>query len=199
MSISEEIRQLIKKKMVIRHRIINEQPGKSNYCLICSREISASPGTLCLAVGDEGEVCSVCGNRYAPEMMAALGEEQPKVIEKTNKTNNTATQSASSLSNAELIDIAREIDSLAEISSDLAKGIARGIVEAPAGHIGLLHYAKDIKKPPRKESESDKNYELRIRTFRMTRLYEKIHADTVGRIKKIKQYLQKIGLPSITD
>ena len=194
MSISNEIRQLIKNKMVIRHRTINEQPGKSNLCLICSREINASPATLCLALGDEGLVCSVCGNRYAPEMMAALGEQQPKARER-----NPAPQPTTSLSTAELIAIAREIDSLAEISADLAKGIARGIVEAPAGHIGLMHYAKDIKKPARKESESDKDYELRIRTYRMTRLYEKIHADTVGRIQKLKQHLQKIGLPSITD
>ena len=81
------------------------------------------------------------------------------------------------------------------ISADLAKGIARGIVEAPAGHIGLLHFAKNIEKPLRREEETDKEYALRVRTHRMTKLYEVVSAETVGRVEKIKSELIKLGLP----
>jgi hypothetical protein len=197
MSFTDEIRQLIKNRMVIRHRSGKEQPGGASSCLICHRDIILPAGALCLAIDNEGLVCPICGKIYAPEMMSALGENRPAIS--GGKTIDIPEARHHAVSTSEWIDIARDIDALAEISTDLAKGIARGIVEAPAGHIGLMHYAKDIHKPPRKESESDKQYELRVRTNRMTRLYEKIYADTTGRVEKLKNYLVRLGLPAGSD
>lgn len=196
MSIVQEITKLIKNQLVIRHRIKGEQTGEAASCCICSRHLTLPPGSLCLALNNEGLVCSVCGNKYAPEMIRALRAQQPETF------NGNAEDTVSrplQLSSAELFEIAYDIEALTETSTELARGIARGIVEAPAGHIGLMHYAKDIQKPPRRENESEKDYELRVRTYRMTRLFEKIMADTTGRVEKLKRYLQKIGLPPLSD
>ena len=198
MNIAKEISQLIKNQLVIRHRTDKEQSGDASGCIICSRRLILPPGALCLAVNSEGLVCSICGEKYAPEMMTALRAQQPETVDDNNRFSKRVPQINPILSPTEWITIARDIEALAETSTELAKGIARGIVEAPAGHIGLMHYAKDIQKPPRREFESEKDYELRVRTYRMTRLYEKIFADTTGRVEKLKEYLQKIGLPSLS-
>ena len=196
MSIVQEITKLIKNQLVIRHRTKEEQAGEAAGCSICSRQLILPPGSLCLALNNEGLVCSVCGNKYAPEMIRALCTQQPEMLDTiAEDTANRPLQ----LSSAELLEIAYDIEALAETSTELARGIARGIVEAPAGHIGLMHYAKDIQKPPRRVNESEKDYELRVRTYRMTRLFEKILADTTGRVEKLKRYLQKIGLPPLAD
>ncbi|MBN1308376.1 MAG: hypothetical protein JXA18_10695 [Chitinispirillaceae bacterium] len=197
MSFSDEIRQLIKNRMVIRHSTETEQSGAMNRCMICRREINLPSGTLCLAVGSEGLVCTFCGKLYAPEMVSTLEAQRP--INSGLNASGMLQEPEERFASAEWLEIAHDIDSLAVACTELAKGIARGIVEAPAGHIGLMHYAKDIKKPPRKETESEKDYELRVRTHRMTRLYDKISADTVNRIERIKQFLQKLGLPSISE
>ncbi|MBN1576973.1 MAG: hypothetical protein JW913_10500 [Chitinispirillaceae bacterium] len=197
MSFSDDIRQLIKNRMVIRHRTEKELSGEANCCLICRREINLPAGTLCLGVGNEGLVCSTCGKRYATEMVIALGEQQP--MSGGIDSSGMIQEQADTLEPTEWLEIAHDIENLTAVCAELAKGIARGIIEAPAGHIGLMHYAKDIKKPLRKETESEKDYELRVRTHRMARLYEKISVDTVGRIERIKKFLQKLGLPSISE
>jgi hypothetical protein len=193
MTITQKIRQLIKSSLVIRHRTEKEMRQDTAQCLICCREIVLPRGALCLAINEEGLVCSVCGALYAPELVKVLGEQQAGAsgTERMPKTDSEIRMSDST----EWIDCAREIEVLLEITAELAKGIARGIVEAPAGHIGLMHYAKDIKKPPRKENESEKDYELRVRTHRMTKLYDKIFTDTTGRVAKLKAFLEKCGLP----
>ena len=195
MSLAGEVNQLLKKRIVIRHRTPVEQAGKQDGCLICHRELILPPGALCLAVGNEGLICNSCGNIYAPGMMSALGKEQPATASRSNPA---TTPSSSSVTNQQWIDIARDIEELAEKTNDLARGISRGIVEAPAGHIGLMHYAKDFQKPPRKASESEKDYELRVRTHRMTHLLEKIQADTIGRIERISGFLRKLGMPDLS-
>lgn len=194
MSLAGEISQLLKKRIVIRHRTPAEQTGKQDTCLICRSELVLPPGALCLAVGSEGLICNICGRLYAPDMISALGKEQPTSGSRTG----SSAPSSSLVSPAEWIEIARDIEELAEKTNDLARGISRGIVEAPAGHIGLMHYAKDIQKPPRKTTESDKDYELRLRTHRMTHLLQKIQADTIERIERITLFLRKLGMPDLS-
>ena len=142
------------------------------------------PGNLCISVGTEGLLCSMCASTYAPEMSLKLGEQLPASEEDEKRSDQQPVFSA--LSEMEWRDVAATINALRNISADLVKGIARGIVEAPAGHIGLLHYAKDIEKPPCRDNEPEKEYALRVKTHRMTRLYEILSAETVGRIEKIK-------------
>ncbi|MBN1758339.1 MAG: hypothetical protein JW863_08480 [Chitinispirillaceae bacterium] len=131
---------------------------------------------------------------YAPEMADKLLEQLP--VSEEDGTVGAGSDSSDGVSAERWNDLSAELNSLQKISTELAKGIARGIVEAPAGHIGLLHYAKDIQKPQRKEGESEKEYLLRVRTHRMTKLYEIISSETVERIKKIKQYLIQLGIPT---
>jgi hypothetical protein len=185
MSIRDEISRLIVKKIVIRHRSPEEDNGHAGRCLICRRTILLPAGALCLAIGDEGLVCRVCGNTYAPDMILALGKQQPITHELENGGASGVVMSQKWKT------VYSELEALAGISDELAKGIARGIVEAPAGHIGLMHYAKDIQKPQRKPGEPEKDYDLRVRTFRMTKLYEIIRKDTTGRIEFLRELLQK--------
>jgi hypothetical protein len=129
-------------------------------------------------------------------MMTALGKEQPAAVNKPENLKSSMQQQSMPLP-AEWIEIAQDIEVLAEKTNDLARGISRGIVEAPAGHIGLMHYAKDFEKAPRKAAESEKDYEMRIRTQRMTHLLHKIQADTIGRIDRIASFLRKLGMPEL--
>jgi hypothetical protein len=137
MNFRTELRQLLKNRVVIRHRSSEEQEVTGAGCCLCSRKINILPGNLCVAVGEEGLLCSICTKVYVPEMAAAIADQLPEANEDDNPA-------SSGLSTTEWIDIANEISLLQSVSADLAKGISRGIVEAPAGHIGLLHYAKDI-------------------------------------------------------
>ncbi len=193
MNFKQELHNLLKNKLVIRHRASGEDDGSEGGCCLCARKIRMAPGNLCIAVGNEGILCRLCAEEYAPEMAAKIGDQLP--VNEENGTGDTIPGKGSSLTVEQWSEIAATIDSLKDISTDLAKGIARGIVEAPAGHIGLLHYAKDIQKPPLRESESEKEYALRVRTHRMTKLYEIISSETVGRIDRIKAYLVQLGLP----
>lgn len=186
MRIRQEITNLLKSRIVIRHRSLDEEAGADGKCCICTRDISMLPGNLCVGIGDEGVLCSVCAMEYAPEMADKIYDQLPETDNEKSSTTVHGTPKSSSIAN--------EIATLRDISNDLAKGIARGIVEAPAGHIGLLHFAKDIQKPARKVSESDKEYDLRVRTYRMTKLYEILSAETVGRIDTIKAFLVEHGL-----
>ncbi len=196
MGIIEQVRSVLKDHLVIRHRNGKELQGDVIRCIICHRSIVLPSGSLCLAVDHEGAVCGICGKIYAPEMTAALEEQWPSPEDSGVTVSEAGPMTGrSGLSLTEWQDLARQIGTLSEVTSELAKGIARGIVEAPAGHIGLMHYAKEIRKPQRKEGESDKNYELRVRTHRMTYLFRKIEEDTTGRVEIIRNYLKKLGMP----
>ena len=96
-------------------------------------------------------------------------------IEKGNDSEQSSKEDRKNpeLTKDEWCEIHKNLQILFSTTSDLAKGISRGIVEAPSGHIGLLHFAKDIVKPPRKEGETDSDYELRVKGHRMTRICEK--------------------------
>ena len=192
MHIRQEISRLLRANIVIRHRSPDEEAGADGKCCVCSRKIRMIPGNLCVAVGDDEVLCSVCATEYAPEMAAKIREQLPETDDEEPDIAIPGTPEKAS--RVELSSITNEINALRDISNDLAKGISRGIVEAPAGHIGLLHFAKDIQKPPRKVNESEENYALRIRTHRMTRLYEILSRETVGRIDRIKAFLVKHGL-----
>jgi len=183
MSLRDEISRLIEKKIIIRHRNPDENSGNASRCTICRRQIMLPSGALCLAIGNEGLVCRVCGNTYAPEMVMALGKQQPITREEEKP------DSPVKAGSGKWDSIFTELDALLGVTDELAKGVARGIVEAPAGHIGLMHYAKDIHKPKQKPGESVKDYELRVRTFRMSYLYEVIRKDTAGRIEAIQTLL----------
>jgi hypothetical protein len=195
MSVIEEIRQLIKNKVVIRHRNHEELLGGKATCLICNREIILPPGSLCMVVDNEGPICPVCGAQYAPEMTKIMEGQLSSSSDPQQPQPYTNEEGQYTQSKSQLVEIYEDMDKLLEVTDTLAKGLARGIVEAPAGHIGLLHYAKEIHKPERRFDESEKDYELRVRTFRISRLYEKIYEDTAGRIKRIMDELKKIGLP----
>lgn len=196
MSLVSDVNQLLKNRIVIRHRLPDEQSGKQEGCLICRHEVVLPPGALCLAVDKEGLICNSCGQHFAPGMMVALGKEQPLAVSRAGVASSNMPKSVLP-SPSEWIEIAQDIEELTEKTNDLARGISRGIVEAPAGHIGLMHYAKDFQKPSQKATESDKEYELRIRTLRMTYLLNKIQADTIGRINRIASFLRKLGMPEI--
>ena len=193
MNFKQELRNLLKNKLVIRHRSSGEVDGSEGGCCLCARKIRMTPGDLCIAVDEGGILCRVCAGLYAPEMAGKIDDKIP--FSEENGTDASASENDSSLTVEQWIELAAAIDSLKTVSTDLAKGIARGIVEAPAGHIGLLHYAKDIQKPPLRENESEKEYALRVRTHRMTKLYEIISGETVGRIDWIRTYLEQLGLP----
>ena len=193
MNFKSEISNLLKNELVIRHRSHEEIDGAESRCCFCSRLIKMVPGDLCISVASEGLLCSICATTYAPEMARKMIDQLPVTEEDPAIAAQDQTDEAKSIVQWEAI--AKEINSLREISSELAKGIARGIVEAPAGHIGLLHFAKDIQKPQRKENESEKEYALRVRTYRMTKLYDIISSETVARIDTIKNYLVQLGFP----
>jgi hypothetical protein len=104
-----------------------------------------------------------------------------------------------SLTTKEWEDIRENLYILQKVTVELARGISRGIVEAPTGHIGLLHYAKDIEKPQRKDGESDKDYDLRVKSHRMIKLFDKIKKETYERINLLQSYFAKLGMPEIFE
>jgi hypothetical protein len=189
MGITEDIKRVIQSKLIIRYKDVHpdESDGTTTEsCVLCSSSFE-SAGPLCLNVPGEGYVCETCGQRFAPEMVAALSKDTGNF----NYTRYTECSRAEKISLKDLSVIEEHFNKLLSITSDLARGLARGIVEAPAGHIGLLYLAKDILKPDQKEGESDRDYELRVKSFRMQKLNEKIKAETWERINEIKLYLKK--------
>ena len=192
MSISDDINNLIRGKVVIRHRNEEELGGIEASCMICLRSITLPPGSVCLFINDEGLLCPVCADHYAPEMTRMLNQD---VVVKENKSvTYSEINYGAAHSTVEEEQLRDDIQKLIEVTDSLSRGIARGIIEAPAGHIGLMHYAKDIRKPPLREGESEKDYELRVRSFRISRLYEKIHADTTERVERIEKFLREKGI-----
>jgi hypothetical protein len=190
MGISDEIRDSIKDRVVLRST--GDNSADTNRCVICGNYFQTR-GTLTLYTREEGHVCLSCGERFAPEMVMNMKKFDHKNIRSCIKKQEPT--AAKSLSSEEWAEVDKNIDCLLKITNYLAKGISRGIIEAPAGHIGLLHFAKNITKPSRKPNESDKDYDLRVKSFRMAALYERIKNETWNPINTLKSYFVKLGLP----
>lgn len=190
MGISDEIRKSIKGKVALRSNS-DGSTGKSK-CVICGNNFQIKEN-LSLYIREEGYVCLSCGERFVPEMVINMKKFNHKNIRSLIVKKEPAPEK--SLSGEEWAEIDKNLDHLLKITNDLAKGISRGIIEAPAGHIGLLHFAKNITKPQRKPNESDKDYEMRVKSFRMAALYERIKSETWNPINTLKNYFVKLGLP----
>ncbi len=190
MSITDDIRDAIASKIIVCHDAAIGSSPITLSCIICKKEYCI-PDKLYLCVPGEGPVCHSCGERFVPEMLKTMLDYREKdlhdLINKTQKEND--------LSADEWVDVEKNIDALLLILEDLSKGIARGIVEAPAGHIGLLYLAKDIVKPQRKENETDKDYDLRVKSYRIQMLQQKIKNETIERVLTLQKYFNTLGLP----
>lgn len=191
MSITDDIRDAIAPKIIICHDAATGSLPVALSCVICKKEYYISD-KLYLCVPGEGPVCHSCGERFAPEMLKTMLEYREKDLHEliTGKK-----QKENDLSSDEWADIEKHIDALLVILEDLSKGVARGIIEAPAGHIGLLYLAKDFVKPQRKENETDKDYELRVKSYRIQMLQQKIRNETIERVLTLQKYFKKLGLP----
>jgi len=190
MPLIDEIRQLLEKKLVIRRVTEQEQAGGRQRCILCGRDFFLHGRAFCLAVGEEGDISMECGSIFAPAMVESVAKEQSATSgEPFPHLSDRGANRPLPYEEAEAV--AREIEALSAVLDELSRAVARGIVEAPGGHIGLIHYAKGILRPPRKPDESDKDYELRVKTYRITRLYEAIHKDTVGRLTSLIARLEK--------
>ena len=188
MSITEDIRCAITSKILICHEIVPTDPPLNVLCVICKKEFAVD-GKFYLYVKGEGNVCQTCGERFAPETLKTMVEYRDKDVRDLLLSNSG---SASAMSAGEWNDVEKNIDALLSISEDLAKGVARGIVEAPAGHIGLLYLAKDIVKPERRENETAVDYDMRVKTFRIQKLHEKIKKETYERVALLRMYFEKM-------
>lgn len=189
-SVIARIRDIVKENTIIRHRTDEEHSGSESECILCRRKWFVPAGALCIVLGNEGHICPICATIYAPDMARTLQMQAGggASVQDVSDVNSAAPGGL----NADLLkQYAEELTAISVKTDTLARGIARGIIEAPAGHIGLLHYAKDIQKPERRDGESEKDYELRVRSFRISHLYEKIHADTTGRILKVAHDLDR--------
>ena len=194
MGITEEIKKAIQSKLLIRYRTGDGQDEKIITCVICSRKFTLS-GPLCLYIKAEGHVCELCGERFAPEMARVITEYKEK---EALQSDHIRAAEGDLLSSDDWQVIRENLDALLKITVDLARGISRGIIEAPAGHIGLLYLAKDITRPARKPDESEDDYQLRIKSYRIAKLFEKVKKETSGRIQLLQDYLIRLGLPDNT-
>lgn len=191
MGITEYIRDALSSKILIHQN--DELVGSIAQvtCAICNNK-SMIDRSLCLYAKDEGPVCFLCGERFAPDVQRKVND----IREKRNLSGvANPNVPVSVLSPLEWETVGKNLEALSAISEDLVRGIARGIVEAPSGHIGLLYLAKDIYKPERKVDESEKDYELRVKSFRIQKLQEKLRAETCDRITLLRRYFELLGLP----
>lgn len=185
MSTAEEIRKILQDRVVVRQSGTEQRLTQEQQCGICGASFRLT-GSFYLAIKDEGVICYSCGSLFAPDKIHQVVAAQPvKAVGADRALPNTA-----SIDSTTWQQIMAELEQLSVVTDELARGMARGIVEAPAGHIGLLHYLKDIPKPPLKEGELEKDYDLRVKTYRMARLTEKIHAETAGRVAAVVAMLR---------
>jgi len=192
MGLTEEIRNTISQNVRIRYETsADETSHQSSPCVICNND-TKSNNRLFLYVKGEGRLCSGCANKYAPDKYRALQEYKSRDL--GDLLENKEKSPEPSLTAVEWKDIRKQLDALSAIADDLVKGLARGIVEAPVGHIGLLYLAKDIIKPEQKEGEDEKDYELRVKTFRIQKIQEKLKTETLGRLAVLERYFEKLGL-----
>lgn len=194
MGITDDIRNTLQSKLIIRYVSENAASDSKTACIICHGDFNIN-NQYCLYSKEEGFVCRSCGERFVPEMIKTIGEYMMRDLDNSRSINH----SQQIFSAAEWVDIQHQIEKLLKISLDLSKSTARGIVEAPAGHIGLLYLAKDIVRPEQKENESEKDYTLRVKSYRIQKLQEKIKAETWERIQILKGYFEKLGLPHSTN
>jgi hypothetical protein len=192
MGLTDEIRNAISLNVRIRYETsADETSHQTAPCVICSNDTKPD-NRLFLYVMGEGRLCSGCACKYAPDKYRALLEYKSRDLDELLEKNGKSIEP--SLTDVEWKDIRKQLDALCTIADDLSKGVARGIVEAPVGHIGLLYLAKDILKPDQKEGEDEKDYELRVKTFRIQKIQEKLKTETLGRLAVLERYFEKLGL-----
>lgn len=192
MGLTDEIRNAISLNVRIRYETsADEATHQSSPCVICSND-TKSDSRLFLYVTGEGRLCSSCAYKYAPDKYRALQEYKSRDLDELLEKKGNSIEP--SLTDVEWKDIRKQLESLSTLADDLSKGVARGIVEAPVGHIGLLYLAKDIVKPDQKEGEDEKEYELRVKTFRIQKIQDKLKTETLGRLVVLERYFEKLGL-----
>jgi hypothetical protein len=192
MGIAEDIKKTIQSRLVIRYCTDQMLKTPDVVCIVCDRNFKLS-STICVYIRGEGHICDTCAERYAPEMRKMVHG----FLEDTQKIKTP--DGHVHLTNQEWNEIRSHLQVLLKLTVELSRGISRGIVEAPSGHIGLMHLAKDIGKPVRKEGETDKDYELRIKSHRMVHLFDKIKSETWGRVTSLQDYFVKLGMPRLSD
>ncbi len=185
MSIREEIVKALRSRLVL--RFTGDQILKEN-CMVCSRKLEIS-GPLAIYAPDEGYICDKCGNQFCPELIKARQTCVPDCPAPSSKSSD----GSQNLDQQDRLELQKHLESLLSLTPKLVKGISRGIVEAPTSHIGLLYLLKDIPKPQRKDNESDKDYELRIKTCRINGVREKLEFEVCGRIERIRSLLNKVS------
>ncbi|HEX2956650.1 MAG TPA: hypothetical protein VHO70_07455 [Chitinispirillaceae bacterium] len=190
MGIAEDIKKTIQSRLVIRYCTEEMLKNPEVFCIVCERRFKLT-SKLCMYIRSEGHICSSCSDRYAPELKALL--------DTTNDNGNGSVAACRELTMQEWKDVWSHLRILLKLTVELSRGISRGIVEAPSGHIGLLHLAKDIGKPARKDNESDKDYELRVKSHRMVQLFDKIKNETWGRVAELHTYFRRLGMPSFLE
>lgn len=192
MGIAEKIKNAIWSELVIRYQGEDELKKRDRTCVLCHMPFKAE-NFLCIYVKDEGYVCKKCGERFAPEMMNVIEECNRNRVEGIfDKRKNV-------LSVSEWNEVRDNINALHKISVELARTISQGIIEEPSGYVGLIHYAKDIEKPHRKDNESDNDYEMRVKSHRMITLFDRIKKETCERISILESYLTKLGMPKVSE
>lgn len=195
MGIADQIRKTIQAKLVLKFCPSQNITEQTVSCVICNDQYVISRN-LNFFLPDEGYVCYGCGEKFAPEMILALNQINDFSIKRPDST---VEKSRDALSTQEWNEIYETLDSLRQVSMDLIKGLSRGIIEAPAGHIGLLHFAKDLVRPVRKDGEPEKEYQLRVKTYRIKKIFEKLKIETVDRIEMLHDFFIRLGMPVSSD
>lgn len=195
MGIADQIRKTIQSKLVLKFCSSNDDSNQAASCVLCNEKFVFS-GNFSFFISDEGYVCYSCGENFAPDMARALNLISHSQIIK----NYSKTESSTDIFSLEEYHLIHEnLEILKQVTMDMIKGLSRGIIEAPVGHIGLLHYAKDIIRPVKKEGESEKDYQLRVKTFRMKKIYEKLKAETADRIELLYNFFIRLGMQVSKD
>lgn len=192
MGIADEIRKTIQEKLVIKYVSNETDDDQPANCVICATAF-INTTKFSLYLPGEGYLCNSCGQKFAPQMASLLEIKPDSLVKKDDCTMEILPRDI--LTTQEWQEIYHNLERLLEATSEIAKGLSRGIIEAPAGHIGLLHFAKDVVRPHRKELESEKDYELRVKTYRIRKIYEKIRQETTCRVELLQRYLYRMGMP----
>lgn len=195
MGIADQLRKTIQTKLVLKFCPSQGVTEQTVSCVVCNDKYVIDKN-FSFFLPDEGYVCYGCGEKFVPEMTLALNQINHF---STKKPDSTLKKNRDPLSTQEWNQIYETLDSLRQVSEELIKGLSRGIVEAPAGHIGLLHFAKDLVRPIRKEGEPEKEYQLRVKTYRIRKIFEKLKIETVDRIETLYEYFVRLGMPVSKD
>lgn len=193
MGIADQIRKTIQEILFLKFCPAESNSDQTAFCILCKSNFIIS-GNFSFFIPDEGHVCYGCGRNFAPDMADALNH-----IIHCGKTDMAMRGANDILSTQEWQQIYQNLETLQQVSLDLIKGLSRGIVEAPAGHIGLLYFAKDLVRPVKKEGEPEKEYQLRVKTYRISKIYEKLKTETIDRLELLHDYLIRLGMPVPKD